>query len=28
MVWKPTVDVIVSDCALKSFVFFGTRIQE
>jgi len=21
MIWKPTYDVIVSDCALKSFVF-------
>jgi len=25
MVWKPTFDVIVSDCALKPFLF-GTRI--
>jgi len=22
MVWKPTLDVIVSDCALKSFCFW------
>jgi len=27
MVWKPTFGVIVSDCALKSFVF-GTRIPK
>jgi len=25
MVWKPTFDVTVSDCALKSFIF-GARI--
>jgi len=27
MVWKPTFDVIVSDCELKSFVF-STRIRK
>jgi len=27
MIWKPTYDVIVSDCALKTFVF-GTRIPK
>jgi len=27
MAWKPTFDVIVSDYALKSFVF-GTRIPK
>jgi len=27
MVWKPTYDIIVSDCALKSFVF-GARIPK
>jgi len=27
MVWKPTINVIVSDCALKSFVF-GISIPE
>jgi len=26
MIWKPTYDVIVSDCALKTFVF-GTRLN-
>jgi len=27
MVWKPTFDVIVSDCALSP-LFFGTRIPK
>jgi len=27
MVWKPTYDVVVSDCAIKSFVF-GSRIPK
>jgi len=27
VVWKPTLDIIVSDCALKSFVY-RTRSQE